>query len=235
MLMSVSVFTFSYYDVIAASYEDKHRMQLDKIHGEHLVSHYLDIKGQQDAMMAAKHDMQKHLDAIVRMLERGDVSGASAYMASLELPFKESASLVFTPHVFVNIMLNECLRKAESLGVAVSCDISIPDSLAVSNPDLTVILRNVFDNALEALEPLDGDKRLSITLRQNDHFLFFEVANSFDPGADKPHTRNPQRGYGIKNIKACIDTYGGEFSVRQEGNTFISSAIINAPPPRTMP
>ena len=234
VLIFISIFIFSYYDNLATSYESDYRNQLAQIQMDNIINHYNDIKERQDILIAIRHDILFFFDAIDSFVSGGEYDEAFRYSVSirnmLDVSIEDKRDIILTPNVIVSSFLNQYLRKAKEIGVTVEHDINIPAKLGISDIDMTIIMGNVLQNAIEALEAVDGVRFLSITMKQNDFFLFFEVSNTFDPLVVKSNHPNQPRGYGLRNVIACVNKYGGQFSTSTNNDTFTSTAIINSLP-----
>ena len=77
---------------------------------------------------------------------------------------------------FINIKLDE----AEKYGTEITTDISVSQDLRLNAKDVSIILGNLLDNALQALSHVDDKrkKRLSIQMREDSGYLYIRIVNS---------------------------------------------------------
>jgi sensor histidine kinase regulating citrate/malate metabolism len=224
----VSFFIFIFHDMMTFAYEQKYENQIAKIQLDSRISSDADKEEQYEDALSIQHDWRMFLNVVRNLKSSGYDEEARKYQDSIEKTIDKMTRLVSSPNKVVNAIMNDHLRKAEDLGVSAKFNVSIPETLGIDDVDLTIIIGNVLKNALEALEAVDegAGRELSITLRQKDEFLVFEVVNTFNPDAVKKRTAS--RGRGLNNIRKSIKKYGGTFSATPNGTSFTSSAILNS-------
>jgi len=62
------------------------------------------------------------------------------------------------------------------------------------------------------------ERLLSITLCQGERFLLFEISNTYAPEA--AGAKKARGGYGLKNMAAVAEKYGGSVDTKAEGDVF---------------
>lgn len=116
----------------------------------------------------------------------------------------------------VDSIINYKLRSISDWNVAVTVDIVIPTELPIEIVDLSTILTNLLDNAVQALQKTDGKRELKIAMTYRKGMLFIAVKNTY-PG--KVHYENGEivttkedtesHGYGLKNVESAAEKYDG--------------------------
>ncbi len=108
--------------------------------------------------------------------------------------------------------------------------IRVRPDLNISAADLSVIIGNTFDNAIEACERIAGGKKyIEVSLIEKNMLLFYEITNSFDPAAPIVKDNPKRHGFGLKNVKRCIDKYRGNMAIEAGGTEYKVSIHINIP------
>ena len=100
--------------------------------------------------------------------------------------------------------------------------------------DQYALFGNIIDNAIEAVSPLDEDKRtISLSVAEKSGFLVVNIYNrfggrlAFENGL--PRTTKADRtehGFGMKSVLATCEKYGGEMSIRTDKNVFNLNIIF---------
>jgi hypothetical protein len=230
-IIFISVIVFLYYDMTVSFYEYRHRQELSELRSRDDMKYYRTVKSNLETLLALDHDINRHTAVLERLIEDGKHTEALRYIASFGASVKTALAgrtgFVNTNDPVIGAILYDRLQRAEELGVRADLNIRIPDSVAVDGTDLTVIIGNTFDNALEALAllPSDSARTLSINLSQFDCYFFYEISNSFDKGTKK----KTGRGYGLRNVEAAVDKYGGQFSAGPKNGLFCVTVSINIP------
>ena len=104
----------------------------------------------------------------------------------------------------------------------------------VTNDDLSVILGNLLDNALEACQNVkEGKRKISLEMIQKGDFLGIAVINSIakkviiEKGKIKTTKKEKgTHGFGLKNTEETAAKYSGTISFDQTAETFTASVIL---------
>ena len=129
---------------------------------------------------------------------------------------KKSVLYSTSGNIVVDSIINYKLRSISDWNVAVTVDIVIPTELPIEIVDLSTILTNLLDNAVQALQKTDGKRELKIAMTYRKGMLFIAVKNTY-PG--KVHYENGEivttkedtesHGYGLKNVESAAEKYDG--------------------------
>ena len=92
---------------------------------------------------------------------------------------------------------------------------------------LYIIIGNTMDNAIEACDafPADHKPSISCTLRQKNHVLLYEISNPIPQVSVKK--AGVIHGYGLENVKECVNRNSGFISVKNENDIFCVSITLN--------
>lgn len=91
-----------------------------------------------------------------------------------------------------NSLMNYELTQAKQLGTEILSHIALPAQLQVSPFDMTIILGNLLDNAVRALEQADR-KILKTNIRYNKGIICIEIENTYSEHASKKRGRTGTR------------------------------------------
>jgi sensor histidine kinase regulating citrate/malate metabolism len=83
------------------------------------------------------------------------------------------------------------------------------------------------DNAIEACDafPAGHKPSISCTLRQKNHVLLYEISNPIPQVSVKK--AGDIHGYGLENVKECVNRNSGFISVKNENDIFCVSITLN--------
>ena len=100
-------------------------------------------------------------------------------------------------------------------------------TLNISPVDLYIIIGNTMDNAIEACDafPAGHKPSISCTLRQKNHVLLYEISNPIPQVSVKK--AGDIHGYGLENVKECVNRNSGFISVKNENDIFCVSITLN--------
>ena len=120
---------------------------------------------------------------------------------------------------------------AEQSGIHVDYKIFLPDKSVIQPSDLSSVLFNILDNAIEACRSTAGfDKHLSLSLTTSKGFLSILVRNTKDPQTVFNHSTTKKNsvhhGLGLSIIEDICRKYDGSWQWNDCGNTFESVILL---------
>lgn len=126
--------------------------------------HLDEVRSIHSEMRGYKHDFHHHLQTLKGQLKAGEVDRAVTYLAELDDNLQRVDTLLKTGNVTVDAILSAKLAQARAEGVAVTVQAGLPDTLTLSDLELSIILGNLLDNAIEACRDALGEPFLRLTL-----------------------------------------------------------------------
>ena len=149
--------------------------------------------------------------------------------ADLTIPVGRSVGIVGTSgagkSTVVDILLENKLGMAKSMGIDVSCSLILPCPCMVRDIDFCVILANALDNAIHAckLSARCTEPYIHVSGRIQGDFILLEIENSFQ-GNGLFRT-----GTGISNIRAVAEKYQGTMRIKAQGTICVCSVLLLIP------
>lgn len=124
------------------------------------------------------HDMHNHIDMIYQCLVQGNVSDAIKYCEELRTPAKEISQSIWTGDKVIDYLISSKISIAKQNHIKTKVNIEYPHNTNIRNIDLTTILGNLMDNALEAVEQMPENLRfINLTIRRINSMLVIKVEN----------------------------------------------------------
>lgn len=190
-----------------------------------------------------RHDIRHHLNHISAMNHRGEQKALEEYLRSYEASFHgfEQAPLCGYP-TFDNI-LQYYIGSAREKGIIVKNELRpLRENLGFDVVDITVMLGNLMENAIEACckLPLESPRFIRIWVKQADVVFLLEVENSCaDSMKDQPDLTDASHfpstkhamshGMGLKSIQFVAEKYGGSAEFKRSNGTFVARVVMNIP------
>ncbi len=110
----------------------------------------------------------------------------------------------------INTVLYMKSNEAQEQGVTILSEINEPSDCKIPDIDISRILLNLCDNAINAAKECDK-RQIKINIEINDKLIKINTENHYIPHkAKKPL---PDHGNGTKIIKQISKKYGGEFKI----------------------
>lgn len=183
------------------------------------------------------HDFHAHLDLLAAFLNREDrTENARNYIRNLQKTTITRLLLVSTKNTSMDALLNQKALLAKKRNIDIQFMVNDLSPLKLSIVDLTVIISNIFDNAIEACEKLPEEERqIRVQVLLEEEELFFSVHNrslpvSIQPGQLPPSTKeNPTlHGYGLENVRSILKKYKAVYTMEyQEGWVYFATELPN--------
>ena len=195
------------------------------------LAHYRDLTAQYEQIRAMRHDIAHHLNTIHALLEAGNLQAASEYSEQLLPAQTYSSRLGSCRNPVVDAFLYTRVQDAQTRGVPVRADVSLPVELPVSNTDLIVAFGNLLDNALEACA---GIPDAQITLRAHMDKGYLVIQESNPVRARQPQGKKPrripelERGVGFRVLGSLAKKYDGSFRHMCENDTYTVTLSLRA-------
>lgn len=185
-----------------------------------------------------RHDMKYHMSVIHGFLENQRYDELQQYLNSYqsELTALDTELPLYTQNQTVNILAGYYARRAKAEGIRTEFTIQLPVELPISRTHLTVLLGNLWQNALEACEELTGDTdryiRTSIAVRQNKFML--QCVNSAvhvrqDEHGQYVSTKGLGHGSGLTSVEDIVGLYSGFCEFGFDRHEFFCSAVLPLP------
>ena len=146
---------------------------------------------------------------------------------------KEFELLKFCDHQLINMIVSHYYALAKEHDIDFQVHITLPKELPIANSDLTVLLGNLLENAVDAAsksEPTTRNIQLNIILHRK--MLAITVDNSFDgkikctSTGEYLSTKENHNGMGLKSIADISDKYNGGVEFNHDDREFHSCVMV---------
>lgn len=198
------------------------------------------IKNMKDTLVTIKgqrHDLNNHLNTIYGLLDTGNYDEAKVFIKSLNKNTSFINEIIDINNPTISSLLNIKNTAAIKKKIKFNLDINLLKKLNINDVDLSIILNNLIDNALEASEEVDEINRsIDFKMNMKDEYLIIIIKNSknksvkvdtdliFDNYTTKEDYKN--HGIGLKNVKLIVEKYDGLINVRDEGDVFVVNVAL---------
>ena len=224
VLLIINFLNFYVYNLEQKNLETKHKLRLIEM-SNHAYRNQLQIlQNSQKKLRFMRHDLRKHFLRIRDMISSESYADIPSYLDEMEEAIIVPQEFSKSGNKDVDSLINYELTLAAEFGTEIHCDVSLPDQLNVTAFDMTVILGNLLDNALEALRHAQ-EKRLHVLIREKRGIIKLEITNTFDPD----YTRAPdgrEHGIGLMSVTNTLEKYHGKLETFPKDKEFCSAATF---------
>lgn len=175
-----------------------------------------------DAFAETRHEIRGTLLALKQFSEVGDLA---AIVDLVDRSLGTTHTPIYTGNHLIDSILSVCCRDAQEQGVSFHYEaFSIPAELPIRTLDLTTVLTNLLQNALDACaEALPGtERRVDLMLRCSGQALEIDCVNTcprpvkFRDGLPVSTKADPGHGIGLRLLKQVVEQYDGVLHFSQE-------------------
>lgn len=201
---------------------------------EDMKGHIGEVEKLYSDLRSMKHDMVNHVMTLKSL--SGSYSGqeeTEKYITRLEEQVNEVIQDIKSGNPVTDVILREKQKTAEEKGIAFIQEFHYPQGTNVSAFDISVILNNAIDNAMEAAGKCNASYvHIRSYCKKNAYMI--EVKNNFtgklimddESGLPESTKRGQEHGYGLINIRKVAQKYYGDIDIRQEEDNFILSIML---------
>ena len=234
LLLLVNVATFYLYDFISMEIEEEmtNRMLLQQ--NNYYERQFALINTALAANKSLRHDWENHLSILYSLSEKDERKQLMEYLSQLMEEKTVKGEYARSGNVVIDSILNFKLQEAERKGIQVILEVSVPEQLSVKSFDMTVILGNLLDNAIDACSKLTENKRkIRVVIRYDKGRLFIDIKNQYENKIlyekGRIITTNHDKknhGIGLSNVKNAVDKYQGLLDIEHSDDTFNVTALL---------
>lgn len=194
---------------------------------EHYNKNYTLLKENEKEIRRLKHDIRKHLDIVYSLVKNGDTDTALTHLSDIKNKNYSDTFVVYTQNQTIDSIINIEIKKAKLKNINFKIDMELGHDITVSSSNITTILFNILDNAIEAADKSEA-KEVSLHIHSDAGMIKFIVKNStvkgllFDPDNCKTDKENSsEHGYGIKSVKKAVKDMNGIIKYSNENDNVI--------------
>lgn len=185
-----------------------------------------------DDMQILAHDFKNHLIQLNSFTELEDVN---KYINKIYPDVDKFASTGISDNKTLDLIINKYYSLCELKGISFDLDVRTTNLIQIDNVDLSALLNNLLDNALEAAEKgVNGYISFKV-FKDTEYYDKIVILNSC---IEKPMTNNKKlisskrdtllHGIGVKSVKKIVKKYKGIYNweYNEDNKEFITTISI---------
>lgn len=184
----------------------------------------------------ARHDMKQHFIVLMEMLDNNENALATEYLGKLvDMNLLNNIGISKTENIVVDSLINAKYSTALKMNIRFDVDIHIPMQLPFESADVSVLIGNILDNAIEASAEIPEEKRhIRYFMKYETNILIITVINTFSGRINKNKNGTiitckempENHGIGLDSVRKIADKYHGSVVIETEENIFIIKIIL---------
>lgn len=177
-----------------------------------------------------RHDMKQHLAVIQGFLQDCRTEECLRYVSDLVPDIDHLGDIIHSDNKVIDYLINSKLGQFDDTQVIISGNIG--DLSDIADIDLSCIIGNILDNAVEAVKPLK-EKRIELTFSQLNSNRIIICRNTIGGSVLSKNqflntTKNntEEHGLGHKIVAAIVERYDGMIEYFEENDMFGVQIIL---------
>lgn len=241
ILSMVLLFSILFYRLSRQREMELEIAQLKQDQAEILERDYQALSRTYESNAKLYHDLHNHIEAIYQCLNQGDIREAVRYCEDLRTPVREISQTVWTGDKALDYLISSKMSLAEQKRIRTKVNIEYPHNTNIRSVDLTTILGNLLDNALESADTAPDKLRfLNLTIRRINAMLIIKVENGYgnaptenDGKLTTSKADKASHGWGLKSVQTAADRYDGTITTDYKNGVFQSVVTLSFQPVKT--
>jgi sensor histidine kinase YesM len=226
-ILAINVLVFYLYDQLQLQGEMETERSLLQQQNKYFQRQFEMIQSNNKKMKAMRHDWKNQISVLSSMIKREDQTEAEAFIHELLANVEQGVTPGNTGNFVLDSILNYKIIEAEQKGIEVQSDVNVPENAELSSYDLTSLLGNLFDNAMEAVQNTQQEKQIKVKVKYTKGRMFISMSNPFEGevkrenGLPSTTKANPKsHGMGLKQVKGITEKYHGEMGIATGNGQF---------------
>ncbi len=231
LLLFTCLLTLTLYEIMSAGAVKHQKTETELQKAQLLQEQYREGKELYAYMASHEHDLKHRLALVQTLMAEGQAQKAQELYSQMTVP--QTRSLRFqTGNLAVDALLTVKNRFMEQHSIRFDYQPYPLHELPIDESDFCVMLTNILDNAIEAVQQLDeaaAEKAIHLKLARSWDVLFLSCRNPIQPerlqqsGFHFLSTKKEKtgHGFGIGNVRRAVDAANGQCRFAADANTFV--------------
>lgn len=208
ILLFINFLNFYIYNLEQESFKAQHELKLIETSNYAYQNQIKIMNESQQKIRFLRHDFYRHMNKLKLLSEENDIQSIKQYLNEMEDAVVIKKEYSKTGNEDVDSLLNYELSLAAEFGTEIIYDVNLPEKLNLSSFDMTIILGNLMDNAIEALR-YSEKKLLKVNIQFNKGIIRIDIENSYDPKYRKK-SDGREHGIGLLSVENTLQKYHGK-------------------------
>lgn len=207
--------------------------RLSGFQNELVNKHYDEVETMYRKMRGWRHDYHNHIQVLKAHIELEEYGQAEKYLDMLAEDLARVDTVLKTGNIMVDAILNSKLALMREREIQVDVTAIVPQEVGISGVDLSVLIGNLLDNAMEACMRIEKkqDRFIRIYIDIVKKQLYISVMNSMEGrarrnGAQYFSSKGGLHGFGILRIDSIVSKYHGYINRQNEQGVFATEVTL---------
>lgn len=207
--------------------------RIERYERELINRHYAEVNSMYRQMRGWRHDYHNHIQALKVCLAQREYEQMEEYLNQMDSSLYSVEQLIKSGNLMLDAILNSKIALIREKQIVVDCTVNVPPKVPLKGIDLCVLLGNLLDNAMEACEQVEENKRRFIRIYMDvmKGQFYICITNSMRGWAKKGggsyfSTKEEGHGLGLGRIDRIVKQYGGFVNRQSEEEVFSTEVML---------
>lgn len=233
-ILYLNIVAFSMFDIIGMTSKEVKAYEERERHLKYTQSAYKQNMKYYEEIMKFKHDFRNHLIVLGSHISCGDSTKALEYLKGIGEVESGFGSSYLSGNLPIDAIFHSKIMDATEHQIKIEHDVTIKREMPIDDMDISVILGNGFDNAIEACRKIEEVERriIDVIIKYRNEHLIIRIKNPLYAVTDDNRngifksTKQGNHGHGLSNMKAVVDKCGGNMDIDLANENFILDITI---------
>ncbi|MBQ8280691.1 MAG: GHKL domain-containing protein [Roseburia sp.] len=196
--------------------------------------HYQYLEKREYETKKFRHDIKNHLILLENFMSTKKYEEAQDYLSNINEKVALFSNQISVNNGIADAILNRFYTEAKEKGIMLKVSGHFPMECYITAYDICTILSNLLSNAILAETETEG-KEVLVNIKYTDNKVLLTVENDYAhelnevDGIFKTTKQDSLgHGYGLSNVKECVEKNGGYLSIATENHRFkVMIMILN--------
>lgn len=210
-------------------FQENQMLKMQQIYQEEQIEN---TQVQYEEIRKLRHEYKNHNLVIATLIDSGKIEKARKYIGKNINELETTGVYVNTNNRIVNAIINSKAEKAKRSKIKTTVFI-VSDFIGIDDFDLSSLISNMFDNAIEACQKVDGEREIEIFIQKAEDGYIFRMKNTIvesvikdNPALKTTKNNKEYHGLGTKIIRDIANKYNGIADFYEEENKFICNVLL---------
>lgn len=230
----VSGFTIIYlYDSLERLIDERTGRELMKKENVYYKNEAALLRKNDDDLRKFRHDISNKLMVIRNYADNNDTKKLNSYLDEITGKLIRTRSYSNSGNLTLDSVIDYYLTKAENIGAKISADIVVTKRIDIEEDDIVIMLGNLLDNAVEAVDNLKVNSYVNLVLHLQEGRMLLEIKNNYAHKIRKKQGRivttktdEKLHGIGLRSVKCVVDKYNGIMDINHKDGKFTVTIAI---------
>ena len=214
--------------------ENQHNYTILKEQAKSWIKQVEELSQNERQLSVLRHDMRHKINIVSQLVEGGHYGEALNVLDNTDKELEKSRPEKYCENIYINSVLIMHRRTAENCRISISYNMDIPEAISVNVYELSVVVSNLIENAINACLKIPDreDRYIIVKARSTENNLVLEIVNSCIAKAETdkngmPVTDREGHGIGVISEETFVNKYNGMLDFSAEEDRFTARVLVN--------